>query len=1012
MKQVHGLDYPFDPSTCDTCLRLKVYEQAKLMLKDERMPVYIPSLPLKYFLPHRCTFDTIVEVERLYHGYLLHKSVYDEWMVVMGGDYQICGSKLLMKLWDDRRDILKTSNNHVSKTPIHRNNVMLYDKKYDELIDRRFSTYENRYIKGVRHLKYHKSAFGSKKRDEVKVLNKFFPFTAASDKSKTNLDFATLFNAIRIHLKHINLDKFLSYIPIGTYNSVATAMLMHFAGNARAPKMFDIIEADRAFLVKPLIFSKYLNAITTALRRAQYWPDGSKADLIDITQCSYWELCIGRSIMKSDWPQEFANRMKIHLPLKLPHHQSANAKTDFEYRKKLREHLADIVGELVTSNQRWTSFEDFVHDRQSWLAGGSSGGQHMVYDDKRMPIDKRTYFEHITSAEIIAWLDTEPKIQAVASEKFEQSKARAIYGTKCIDYTIMTYVINKIEPNLHNIEGVEGGLSGMDEIRAIFRRADICAEYDAECSMLDYADFNRQHTLEAQACVFEELTKILERYSKHKDVIKASRWCAQALLNQWVSFPHVDGQHKTIQGLFSGIRGTNFINTILNVAYYRVAQEYTEQHFGLFSDKTYNVHQGDDVWLSSMSRLRNITEFSVLKACGFDISNKKQMQGISIGEFLRVIYHKQGLRGFLARALGTFIERPLQAERDVSPASKATGINSQLMTLYRRGLCRELITAIWHETMHFQLTSVLGKDNPANIPVQVASRSYLDGGLDLGPPLTMSARSKLIYKIPTLRFKESKLYAAVPNHMSHDWISFISSKLQVPFNSKSLETNLHRANLVGSLPAKDKAKGVNSLHQSIRKWKVKLNRDKLMYNVERSDELFIDWIQNCENSEPAQDYINLLFDEKDIKRIKKQLSPINVVFRCINTSPFKDIHNAKVAFGKSFIDSAILCVCLSHLDDARIDALNIINYWRKCFGDEILTSILKGDRAAGPTYEALFNPIPLSILCKFALDLAIEIACISNIKCTNDWHSLLYKVQHNVLHTAVQDRRLLRVSKY
>lgn len=58
--------------------------------------------------------------------------------------------------------------------------------------------------------------------------------------------------------------------------------------------------------------------------------------------------------------------------------------------------------------------------------------------------------EDLTHTEMSLWLaNTTPALIAEGSEKFEQGKARAIYGTDKIDYTIMSYVIGDLQKHLY-----------------------------------------------------------------------------------------------------------------------------------------------------------------------------------------------------------------------------------------------------------------------------------------------------------------------------------------------------------------------------------------------------------------------------------------------------------------------------------------------------------------------------------------------------------------------------------
>lgn len=113
-------------------------------------------------------------------------------------------------------------------------------------------------------------------------------------------------------------------------------------------------------------------------------------------------------------------------------------------------------------------------------------------------------------------------------------------------------------------QGFEKGLTGLKEFAAIQRRAQITTDYQHECCMIDYADFNAQHSPEAQAIIFEEAALIGEVRGFHPDWIKAHKWIAAAKYNMTMSVPGSDLIYKVLMGMFSGTKSTDLINTVAN----------------------------------------------------------------------------------------------------------------------------------------------------------------------------------------------------------------------------------------------------------------------------------------------------------------------------------------------------------------------------------------------------------------------------------------------------------------
>lgn len=151
--------------------------------------------------------------------------------------------------------------------------------------------------------------------------------------------------------------------------------------------------------------------------------------------------------------------------------------------------------------------------------------------------------------------------------------------------------------------GVECGISGASETITVLKRHALMRETGLMCTMMDYANCNLQHTLEAQAAVFKALSILVSDLKAPPDFVHAIEWCRLACLNQWCTFPGESTPRRIVQGLFSGQRGTNFINTLLNVAYFKLATK----HVSPDPVSLCSIHHGDDLWITNRD--------NVLKKC-------------------------------------------------------------------------------------------------------------------------------------------------------------------------------------------------------------------------------------------------------------------------------------------------------------------------------------------------------------------------------------------------------------
>nr|UUV42560.1 MAG: RNA dependent RNA polymerase [Kuusamo totivirus 1] len=486
--------------------------------------------------------------------------------------------------------------------------------------------------------------------------------------------------------------------------------------------------------------------------------------------------------------------MYLRDPLK----EEKNEASNVEYCRRLKKKLFELLKPCFIGFDFMTSFEDFMKNRQSWVSSGSTGGEKMVIDGEVVKINKHVLFENLKLEEMVAWLDSEPRMEAVGSEKYEMGKARAIYGTKPIDYAISAYVLNEIEPRMNLIEGIEAGLTGIDVIAGLMNRRNTAKKTGIECSMVDYADFNYQHTLEAQAAVFEAVADLFEMAYAHSDKVKAARWTAAALLNQWCRFPGSKKSVRVVQGMFSGCRGTNFLNTILNNAYLELAKEWVAEHLFLYPVELYRIHQGDDVWISNMSRLWAIIVYKVMQEMGFDFQSKKQMFDLCRAEFLRVLYSEEGCMGYIARAIATLIMKPIQSADISGPAERALAVNSQINIIFRRGFSKRGAQILWRAMVPYAAHVSLPKGG-FSIPVNVLKLHPKQGGLGVLPPGELSSSKDFIEPVPTYQISGEALAMHVGRNMSEDWVKHVGEAVKDSFDSKALADSVHESNVSDSL---------------------------------------------------------------------------------------------------------------------------------------------------------------------------------------------------------------------
>lgn len=977
--------------------------------------IYKKQLPLKYETPHLCSLDMIVYIQLLFDNRWIDTELYESWMYINGGLYRLNNDPRVMDMWKLKTLELKQSMN--SNTDIYlesfdklneKSNIPPHSKKYLSIV------VCSRHInKKVLHVKYHKVSNLSKlSRNDFKCLNYLFPYSSPADKAKTNLDVASLVYYMCLNKFDHLLNDVFEILPIGSFNITVTAFLIQSIGNPIFNKMHDIIVKDRACCMMSELLYNYFKAFSVALRRTISWPDGTPASLEDVCCGGYWEMCIGRSTNVSDWDEERFTRTQQTVPLRvLDEKEVCSEETNLEFVRQLGLVLDEVMNELIIEQPRWSSWQEFGEKRQSWVSTGTAGSSYIVIDGEKVKLSKPAFFETLSKSEFNALLDTTPAIYSSASDKMEQSKSRAIYGTAPTDYAIMTYVLQPLETRFYNISGIENGLRGLDQIAGVWRRVNEVNECEVvECMMIDYVNYNYQHSLEAQSEVFKALLRRLRGMDLEPDAFKAIKWCADALLNQYCKFPGDKHYSRIVQGMFSGIRGTSFIDTILNVSYFRLTQRLVASIFNVRAVELYNIHSGDDVWISNKNRLWNICMYNSMQYMGFKFNDAKQLFSKNVGEFLRVWYTPEGARGYLARAIGSFIQRPIQGSDLLLPDAHAASLCDQLNLLVRRGLKIEAGQVLWVATIPHALTFKVEPLAAVTIPTYIAKKKHRDNGLDIGPPGYMSLRSLSTPKMPSIDYSANRVAAHLPRHSSEGWIRYMSSRITAAFNAPKVLDALHVSNSIGSLPVSDKLIAARRYSISLAKWKTSLSK----HAVSCSQQNFSDWLSNAADHHDVIDnkYQRITSTSLDVKRLSSERTTSATIYSAVAQSPYKDLDTCKQATGLGIIECAILCCSMSTNQDLGQLASLMISQLRINLGDIITSHVLREDFSYGNFSTTILNPTILSWCISQATESAIHEASALSISDLNKFLDLLCDTIDSYVSYCCSKMEWVALSKY
>lgn len=262
-----------------------------------------------------------------------------------------------------------------------------------------------------------------------------------------------------------------------------------------------------------------------------------------------------------------------------------------------------------------------------------------------------------TDPELI--IKSAPRTFIKQAPKLELGKTRWIYNCDTISYLFFDYILNYVEGNWAN-ESCILDPSTVPPARTLRETAN-------GATMLDFTDFNSQHSIASMQMVFEELRPYIPVAGQ-----AVLDWCVESFRNMYHyeptpnCYPPVMKRHWT-STLPSGHRATTFINTILNRAYI----------LDLIGEVK-SFHTGDDVLLC-----RPLDPTSLINKNRVELNPSKQSYGRN-GEFLRTVLAHDRALGYPCRAIGTFVSGNWLTDIDYTQTNSLTTQINQLNTINSR----------------------------------------------------------------------------------------------------------------------------------------------------------------------------------------------------------------------------------------------------------------------------------------------------------------------------------------
>lgn len=707
---------------------------------------------------------------------------------------------------------------------------------------------------------------GSPTRNDLKIINRLYPPSSETDEKHITCKAADLIRTA-LHLsrkktvsgikcfstnKMKNLiNQVLSVLACGSFTTTLSTLLLTNIGTEGCSDILKGLSKISLHWCSPYYQQKILKLQSTCMRRCNATLNNQYITDRAVAKFAYWDLSFGRSLNTSDWPKEISNRCSGVKHLSAQAFEFADLSQDWrnedvaytntnnhdKFYDLLRAKVMAIMEVVVPKRPGQEAYSDFLLKRNAWLASGSSGGGKVSISDQHYTVKKRGWAEGVPKESIVQHLKlSTPQETAVASEKYENGKSRAIYGTDPYHYMHSCYATKGFEERLHYVDGLEKGAGGSIAQQYEEKRLKFAQDANYHMMMADFADFNIQHTPKAQAIIYDCAAQIGLRRGAHPDWILAHKWIAKAKFNVSATFPvnkkglHETSQYKVQQGMFSGTRSTDLINTVLNHAYISVAEQFLLDNHALNAGSCYRVHQGDDVFIASNKTEWCAALYYTMNALGLVFQSTKQMFGSGRGEFLRVLYNQESATGYLGRAICNMLLKPIQNQQSYNVRENLNSIYTSIQTCSRRGLNAMAILILYEDLIpHWSKIKLFSSDaNPISMPRAVWETGVTHNGFSIVLPNQVPRQGVNLPPIPDPPLAPTTKLKQAPTYMTDDHIQYLSSRMadDKRINTEDLRQLSIRNNYSDVLSLLVGGSQRRKYHKNVSEWKVKV-RDVL-----------------------------------------------------------------------------------------------------------------------------------------------------------------------------------------
>ena len=402
-------------------------------------------------------------------------------------------------------------------------------------------------------------------------------------------------------------------------------------------------------------------------------------------QFCYWELAYGYVPYRTIGEMEAAARTWLGEDLVL-----GGPLGEERYMALLWEEVTRLFTEEWHRPEKTPTIEEWVKTGR-WMKGrGGTGGKTAVeVDGKRLISRRMKAVEGVlcSDANVAAGLVRPVRERMVVMQKSEGGKIRPVVKTGDDVNRKMNFLSEWVERGFFGckLSTLFAGEKGNEEIDLDL--IDAVRDASSWKVPLDQGGFDQHQSKYSIAVVLHAMGVFLRGRDLGDEfgAVWASLWDSLFLAGAQVEVGDV--VFEWVNGLPSGWRWTAILDTILNIASFRVVVRIAESRLGSWIPIQHHYAQGDDVIFSTGDLRAVALIIDTFGKLGYEVHPEKTYISRDRAEFLRRSYEWFGVTGYTARTLvGIRFRNPVQAEPLVAAERLYAHLNQWYLAALRGGV--------------------------------------------------------------------------------------------------------------------------------------------------------------------------------------------------------------------------------------------------------------------------------------------------------------------------------------